>query len=163
PVAEAEREVVVDRHVRVERIRLEHHGDVARARGDVVDDAVADQDPSFRDRLEPGEHAQGGRLAAPGRPDEHEELAVGDLDVEVVHGGRLVEDLADVVEGDRGHQDGSSGVLAGRAKCAAARKEYATVRVRKGITAAAIPARLTRRSAIPSMSVAPGRRATSCA
>ena len=38
------------------------------------------------DRLEPGEHPQRRRLAAPRRPDEHEELAVGDLQVEVVDG-----------------------------------------------------------------------------
>ena len=32
------------------------------------------------DVLQPGEHAQQGRLAAAGRADEHDELAVGDVD-----------------------------------------------------------------------------------
>src|SRR5262249_8134380 len=40
--AQAERHVVVHRHVRVERVVLEHHRDVAVARRHVVHDAVAD-------------------------------------------------------------------------------------------------------------------------
>ena len=39
---QAERDVVVDGHVRVERVALEDHRDVAVARRDVVDDALAD-------------------------------------------------------------------------------------------------------------------------
>ncbi len=41
---------------------------------------VADAQLASRDRLEPGDHPQRGRLAAAGRPDEHEELAVGDVE-----------------------------------------------------------------------------------
>ena len=44
----------------------------------------------------------------------------------------------------------------GSAKCATATNEYATVRVRNGITAAAMPATLTSRSARPSRRVGPG-------
>ena len=43
-VAQAEGEIVVDAHVLVERVVLEHHGDVAVARRQVVDDPVADAD-----------------------------------------------------------------------------------------------------------------------
>ena len=39
---QAEGEVLADRHVRVERVALEHHRDVAILGGDVVDDPVAD-------------------------------------------------------------------------------------------------------------------------
>src|SRR5699024_12756834 len=55
--------------------------------GDV---AIADQDATGIDLLEAGEHAQGGRLAAAGRADEDEELAVADLDVEAVDGRALL-------------------------------------------------------------------------
>ena len=103
-VAQAEGEVLVDGHVRVQRIGLEDHRHVTRTGCDVVDDAIADEDPAARDVLQPGEHSQGGRLSATGRADEDEELAVGDLDVQVGDGGRLVEALGDVLEGDRGHQ-----------------------------------------------------------
>ena len=43
-----ERHVVVDRHVRVERVALEDHRDVAILRGDVVDDALADLEGARR-------------------------------------------------------------------------------------------------------------------
>ena len=56
----------------------------------VVDDAVADHDAALADVLEPGEHAQRRRLAAARRADEHHELAVLDVEVEVVDGARAV-------------------------------------------------------------------------
>ena len=71
---------------------------------DVVDDPVADQDPPLGHVLEPGEHPQRRRLAAAGRADEHEQLALGDLEREVVDGDRAVEALRHVVEADPGHQ-----------------------------------------------------------
>ena len=102
--AQAEGDVLVHAQVRVERVALEHHRDVAVARRHVVDDALADADRALGDRLEAGEHAQRSRLAAAGRPDEHHELAVRDVEVEVVDGtDATVVDLGDVLEGDRGH------------------------------------------------------------
>ena len=83
-----ERQVLVDGHVRVERVVLEHHRDVAVARRDVVDHAVADRDRAGRDLLQPGHHPQRGGLPAPGRPDEDHELAVGDREREVAHAPR---------------------------------------------------------------------------
>ena len=65
---QAEGDVVVDGQVRVERVALEDHGDVAVARRDVVDDAVADPEHALGDVLEPGDHAQRRRLAAPDGP-----------------------------------------------------------------------------------------------
>ncbi len=104
--AQAEGEVVVDRLVRIERVVLEDHGDVAVARREVVDDPVADADLAVRDLLEPGDHPQRGRLAATGRPDQDHELALGDVEAEVAHGGHVVPvDLRQVDEPDLGHQD----------------------------------------------------------
>jgi len=120
-VAEAEGKVVVHRHVRVQGVRLEDHGDVAGAGRDVVDHTVADEDAAARDLLQSGEHAQRGRLPAAGRADEDEELAVADVDAEVVDGGGLVEALREVLERDRCHQ--TSLASAGRTKCATARNE----------------------------------------
>ena len=54
--------------------------------------------------LEPSDHAQRGRLAAPGRPDEHEELAVVDVERQVEDGlDAVVVDLVDFVERDVSH------------------------------------------------------------
>src|SRR3954451_1465920 len=63
---EPERDVVVDGQVRIERVALEDHRDVAVAWRHVVDHAVADLQDAFRDVLEPGNHAQSSRLAAAG-------------------------------------------------------------------------------------------------
>ena len=101
---EAEGEVLAHAHLRIERVVLEDHRDVALARRDVVDDALADPDRPRRERLEPGEQPQRRRLARAGRADEHHELAVRDLERELRDGGRLAEALRHVLEGDGRHQ-----------------------------------------------------------
>ncbi|EAR50929.1 hypothetical protein OG2516_13691 [Oceanicola granulosus HTCC2516] len=78
-----EAHVAGDRHVRVERVGLEHHRDVAVARGDVVHPPPADGELARTDRLEAGDHAQQGGLAAARRPDQHDELPVRHLEVDV--------------------------------------------------------------------------------
>ena len=105
---QAERDVLVDGKVRVERVALEDHRDVAVAGRDVVDDTFADPDDAARDVLEPRDHAQRGRLAAARRPDEHHELAVVDVELKLVDGSRPVGvDLADPLERDCGHRSSS--------------------------------------------------------
>ena len=86
-VAQAEGQIVVHAHVLIERVVLEHHGDVAVFRLQAVHDPVADGDGAAADVLQPGHHAQGGRLAAARRSDQHDELVVGDVQVEILHGG----------------------------------------------------------------------------
>jgi len=101
---EGEPDVVVDGHVGVQRVVLEHHRDVAIARGYVVDDPIADSQRAAGDLLEPGDHPQGGRLPATRRADEHQELAFVDLQVESVDRLEPVRvDLVDALERDAGH------------------------------------------------------------
>ena len=95
-----EGEVVVDRHLRIQRVVLEDHRDVALARGDAVDHALADADLALGDRLEPGQHPQRGRLARARRPDQHEELAVAGLERQLAHRLDGVEALGHGVERD---------------------------------------------------------------
>ncbi len=57
PGAEPEADVPGHRHVRIERVVLEHHGDVAVARPHVVDDLAADLDLAVGDLLEAGNGA----------------------------------------------------------------------------------------------------------
>ena len=75
------------RHVRVERVVLEHHRDVPVLRRHVGDVPVTDEDLALVDLLQPGEHPQGGGLAASGRADEDHELAVADLQVDAGYRG----------------------------------------------------------------------------
>jgi hypothetical protein len=90
--------------MRIERVVLEDHRDVAIARRDVVDHAVADQDIAGRDFLEPGDHAQGGRLAAAGRPDQNHEFVVLDLKIDSFNRLHVaVVDLVDLADRNLGH------------------------------------------------------------
>ena len=103
--ARLERELHVPphRHVRVQRVALEDHGDVAVLRLDVVDLAAPDLDGAFGRLLEAGDHAQRGRLPAAGRPEQDEELLVGHLQGEVVDRGHVGEALRHLTDGDPAH------------------------------------------------------------
>ena len=58
PKLQTERHVVADRHVRVQRVALEHHRDVAVLGLDVVDHLIIDRDRAAGDLLQPRQHAQ---------------------------------------------------------------------------------------------------------
>ena len=55
---------------------------------------AADAQLAVGDVLQPGDHVEGGGLPAAGRADEDDELAVGDLEVDVVDGERAIRDTA---------------------------------------------------------------------
>src|SRR5581483_5568479 len=98
-IAQAIGHVVVDAHMRVERVILEYHRNVAVGRLDLVDDAAADIDLARGDGLEPGDHPEQRRLAAAGGADQHAELAVGDIDIDAFDRFEAVRiGLADVAE-----------------------------------------------------------------
>ena len=99
-LAERELDVLGHGQVGVERVALEDHGHVAVLGVDVVDDAVTDGDGPTGDFLEPGHQAQGGRLAAARRAEEHQQLAVRDVQGQVVDRGGVAELLGDAVEAD---------------------------------------------------------------
>ena len=80
PQLEAVADVVGHAHVRVERVGLEHHRDVAALGVDVVHAAAADAELAGGDVLEARDHAEGRGLAAARRADEDQELAVLDVD-----------------------------------------------------------------------------------
>ena len=66
---------------------------------------VADDDPSRRDALEPGDHAQQRRLPAARGTDEDEKLSILCSQVDAAHGGEPVRiRLVDVLDADCAHQ-----------------------------------------------------------
>src|SRR5699024_1249114 len=91
--------------LRIECMVLEHHGDIAFARGQQSDSVLADADVAGVDGFETCEHAQGGGLPASGGSDEVEELAIGDVGTDLVDGGgqRLRVMTERSVEGDCSH------------------------------------------------------------
>ena len=82
--------------MRIERIGLEHHREAALGRRHVDDVRAVDQDLPAGDVLEPGDQAQQRGLAAAGRADEDDELAVLDLEVDVLDDVDRPEGFADV-------------------------------------------------------------------
>ncbi len=100
---QAERHVLGHRHVRIERVVLEHHRDVAVLRRHVIDDVAADHDVAVGDVLEACDHPQGRRLAAAARPDQHHELMVGDVEIDAAHRLDLVVALHHLTQTDVSH------------------------------------------------------------
>jgi hypothetical protein len=98
--AQAEAEVSLDAHVRVEGVALEHHGDVAlsgRKRSDVV---LVDDHPARGGRQQAGDDTKEGALAAPAGTEEREEFTLGDVEVDVVQGDRRAECATYLIERD---------------------------------------------------------------
>ena len=71
--------------------------------GRLLTTRVADADLAAGDVLEPGDHAQQGRLPAAGRADQDDELAILDVDRHAVDDLRRPEGLADVPDLDARH------------------------------------------------------------
>ena len=96
-----ERHVLANGHVRIERVVLEDHRDVTVLRRLPVDDVFADPQLALGYVLEASDHPQRRRLAAAGRPDEDQELAVGDVEVELLDRlGPVGESFRHLVERD---------------------------------------------------------------
>ena len=91
--------------MRVERVVLEDHGDVAILRRIEIDHLVADADLAGGDILEAGHHAQQRRFAAAGRADQRDELAVLDVDIDAVQDLGVTEGFAQILDDDAGHAD----------------------------------------------------------
>src|SRR5207249_12047344 len=103
PQLEAERHIVADGHVGVERVALEDHRDVAVLGRDVVHDPVADLQLSRGDLLETGDHPETRRLPASGGADQDHELAFIDGEVQVIDREHVTVFLGDMVERNGRH------------------------------------------------------------
>jgi hypothetical protein len=83
-------------HMRVERIVLEHHGNVPCLGGQVVHHLVPDPDRAFGNVFQPGNHAQQGGLATAGGADQNHKFAVLDIDRHAMHNRHATVGLLDV-------------------------------------------------------------------
>ena len=101
--AQAEGDVVEHIHVRIQRVVLEHHRDVAAPRRQVIDDLAADLDRALVGVLQPGDGPQQRALAAARRPDQHRELAGGDFEVDAAHGVHAAVVLVKCADPQDGH------------------------------------------------------------
>ena len=81
--AQAKSDVLAHRLVRVERVALEHHRHVALVRGHHVHERGIEVERAGGDVLEAGDQVERGRLAAARGAEQHDELLVGDLEIQV--------------------------------------------------------------------------------
>ena len=117
PQLQPEAHVLGDRLVRIERIVLKDHRNVAVFRGEIVDDALPDPDLSVPDRLQARNHPQQRRFAAAGRPDQSHEFAVRDRDRYAMNHLDAAVSLADVDNVDRSHFSPPGAKCAGVKAC----------------------------------------------
>jgi hypothetical protein len=75
PQPQPEGDVLPRRHVREQRVGLEHHAHAALVRGQRRDVLAPDHDAPAVRLLEAGDQAQGGGLAAAGRAEQRHQLA----------------------------------------------------------------------------------------
>ena len=83
---QGEGHVVVNRHVRIQSVVLEDHGDIAVFRRDVVHELTVDDQFTAADLFETGDHTKGSGFTASGRSDQNDEFLVGDVQVEFLNG-----------------------------------------------------------------------------
>src|SRR5271155_1174210 len=100
---ERESDVAAHAHVRIERVGLEHHGEPALRGTDIGHVLGVDEHLSGGDVLETGDEAQKRRLATAGRPDEHRELAVFDVEIDAVDDADRAERFPHVFQLDASH------------------------------------------------------------
>ena len=95
---EAEGHVIVDRHVGIERVVLKDHGDISVLGGKVVDHPVADVNGSLSDLFQPSHHTECGGFATARGADQHQELAIGDLQGKIPDRDDVVKPFCQVLE-----------------------------------------------------------------
>ena len=96
---QAERHVVLDAHMRVKRIVLKHHGDIALVRFQIGDVVAVEHDPSAARPLQPGDAGERRALAAAAWSKEGQELTIVDPDVEAIDSAHLIEVLGQSLKG----------------------------------------------------------------
>jgi hypothetical protein len=99
----------VNGQVRIERIGLEDHGDVAVFRVHAENRAIADPHIAAGCLGKTGNNVEQRRLAATGRPEQHEEFTAFERDVDALQRLDLSIGLADILDFERAHRVVSDG------------------------------------------------------
>ena len=89
--------------MRIERVGLKDHCDVAIFRQNVVDAIFADEDVARRHFLKPGNHTHRRGLAAAGRTEQDQEFLVDDFEIKIGDRDKASEFLHHSLESDGGH------------------------------------------------------------
>src|SRR5262245_4820144 len=95
-VTQPEGHILEYRHVRIECARLEHHGDIAVARLEIIYHTIAYENSPLGNFLEPGKHAKRRRLATARGSDQDQKFLFVDFKVEPVYDKRVVEPFGNI-------------------------------------------------------------------
>ena len=85
--------------MRVDRIVLKHHGDVAVLGFKVVDHLTADFDAARGDLFQPRDQPQRGGFSTTGGPDKNHEFTIGHIQVDAMQHFGLVIGLYQIAQG----------------------------------------------------------------
>ena len=80
---QAKSHVVKYRHVRIQSIVLEHHGDVSILRSDIVGEGIAYVKLALADFFQPGNHSQRSGFTTARRTDQDDKLFILNIEVKV--------------------------------------------------------------------------------
>ena len=94
PQLQGKSHVLVNRHMGIEGIALEHHGDVPVFRLHIVHQLPVDVQLAAGDLLQAGNHPQRGGLTAAGGADKDDELLVLNVQIELLDGSGMCSRLA---------------------------------------------------------------------
>ena len=113
------RDVLLDGEVRKQRIVLKHHADVALVRRHGIEQRAVEPDLAAGGKFEAGQHHQAGGLAGARRPEQRQEFALIDVQIQLLDDQRFaVVRLAHASKADdhfiRFHR---RSLLCGRAGC----------------------------------------------
>ncbi|MGY2996357.1 hypothetical protein ACVWWD_005164 [Mesorhizobium sp. URHB0026] len=97
------RNVLAGRQMRVERVGLEHHGDVAIGCGDRRHVLASNEDLAAVGMIKPGKNAQQGALAAARGADQGDELARFDIEADAVQNGIAAKGFVQAAKRERAH------------------------------------------------------------
>jgi hypothetical protein len=161
--AQAVGHVVEDVQMREQRVALEDHVQRPPFGRQPHEVGAVEGDPPLGRRLEPRDHAEQRRLAAPARPEQRHELAATDVEVDAVDGQVAWEPLGDAPQrqerlAHRGPSAGSARTSATSAPRAAPHRGRAAPRRAPG--SGRRPASRRRPAAAPPPRPAPARRRT---
>ena len=84
---QAESHIVIYRHMGIQSVALEHHGDVSVFGGHFVHQLVADVELALGDFFQTGDHTQRGRFTTSGRTNQDDKLLVFDFQREIRYSG----------------------------------------------------------------------------
>ncbi|PTX59649.1 hypothetical protein C8P63_11184 [Melghirimyces profundicolus] len=105
PKLQAEGHVLVNVHMGIQGVALEHHGDVPILGGNVVDQPVTDVQLPFRNFFQSGDHPKGGGFPATGGSDQNQKLLIFDMQVKVGNSRDVPIPFVDVAQFDFSHDE----------------------------------------------------------